>query len=131
MQVPNALVISADPVAAALLGTAVELAGFRVEFLADGEAVRGTLRRVRPVLVLADCDHDDTRSDSFIGPALMIGARLAIFCSASHVARERTRAITDRHGLAFFVLPDEVEPLQEWVVSVAEAVPGHAVRRGA
>lgn len=131
MQYPKALVISHDPVVAALLGASVELAQMEVRFPQRGETIRNALRRVRPALILADCDREDASADSFVGPALMTGARVAVFCSARHVTRERTRAIADRHGLAFFTLPDDAEALQGWVAAVAATPRAQDVRWGA
>lgn len=131
MRYPNALVISADPVTAALVGALVELAEFQVRFPPHAEAARTALRRLRPVLVLADCAREAAGSEAFLGPALMIGARCALFCSDGGTTHDRTRAIAEQHGLAFFVLPDEAERLQQWIASVATAAPGHEVLRGA
>lgn len=131
MRYPTALIISHDPVVAALVGAAVELAGLAPSFPAPGESPRNALRRMRPSLVLADCDREDTASESFVGPTLMTGARMAVFCSAAHTACERTKAIADRHGLAFFTLPDDTEALHAWVAAVAVSTRDANVRWGA
>jgi DNA-binding NtrC family response regulator len=131
VQRPLVLVVSSNPVLAALIGGLVELADVNVAFPQGGEAAGSALRRIRPAIVVADCDHPDTASEAFIGPALMTGARIALFCSARHAARERTQATADRHGLAFFVLPDESDALQSWVASAAAQRRGEGIRRGA
>ena len=69
------LIFSEDPLAAALLGAAVETAGFRPAFPAHGDAPRDALLRVRPGLVLVECDHAGACAPSFVGPALMTGPR--------------------------------------------------------
>ena len=75
------LVFSSDPLAAALLGAAIELAGFAPFFPHPDESARDALLRVRPRLAVIDCDHEEACSDSFIGPALMTGSRVLLFKS--------------------------------------------------
>lgn len=50
-------------------------------FARPGEPPRGALLRIRPALVLADCDHPESCSEEFIGPAIMTGARVLLFRS--------------------------------------------------
>jgi hypothetical protein len=105
----DVLLFSADPLASALLGAAVELAGHAPCFPQAGETARAALRRLRPRAVLIDCDHEEACSDAFIGPALMTGARVQLFRSrrtqrtASDVAR--------RLGVSIVDLPIEPEAL--------------------
>ena len=102
------LILSVDPLAAALLGAAVELAGHAPAFSQDGESSRAALLRVRPRVALLDCDHEESCSEAFVGPALMTGARVVLFRS------RRTRPSSDfahRMGLAVIILPDGVEQL--------------------
>lgn len=131
MQFPVALIVSSNPVLAALLAALVEPAEVEIAFPQPGEDARTAVLRARPALVLADCDHPDTGSDFFVGPVLMTGASLAMFCPPSHFARERRQAVADRHGLAFFLLPDDVEGLQAWVARTADARRRDAMRYGA
>jgi hypothetical protein len=83
------LIISTDALAAALLGAAVELAGHAPHFLQAGENSRAGLLRMRPRLVVIDCDHEEACSDEFVGPALMTGARVLLFRS------RRTKRVMD------------------------------------
>ena len=75
------LIFSSDPLAAALLGAVVELAEHTPNFARHDEPARSALLRVRPRLVLIDCDHDESCCDEFIGPALMTGAQILLFRS--------------------------------------------------
>ncbi len=75
------LVFSSDPLAAALLGASIELAGHAPSFAQTDESARDALLRVRPRLVLIDCDHVEACSETFIGPALMTGSRVLLFRS--------------------------------------------------
>ena len=97
------LIFSSDTLAAALIGAAVELAELTPQFPQEGESVRAALMRVRPKLVLIDCDHKESCSDEFIGPALMTGARILLFRSP-HPQRD-VGAFSSRLGLHVIDMP--------------------------
>lgn len=101
----DVLILSADPLSAALLGAAVELAGHAPSFPQSSEGARAGLIRLRPRVVLVDCDHDEACSEEFIGPALMTGARVQLFRSSRtrRDASELARAL----GLTVAWLPME------------------------
>jgi hypothetical protein len=101
----DVLILSTDPLAAALLGAAVELAGHLPHFALPGEGPRAALLRLRPRVVLVDCDDGEACSDEVIGPALMTGARVQLF-SAHRSARDAS-ALADRLGLTLLRLPME------------------------
>lgn len=75
------LILSPDALAAALLGAAVELAGHVPHFTRQAEPARSALLRVRPALVLIDCDHAESCSDEFVGPTIMTGGNVLLFRS--------------------------------------------------
>ena len=99
------LIISSDPLAAALLGAAVELAGHMPHFTRVDERVRAALLRVRPRLVLIDCDHEEACTDAFAGPAIMTGAHVLLFRSNRSTA-DRS-AFSERLGLRIVDMPKE------------------------
>ena len=101
----DVLILSADPLAAALLGAAVELAGHVAHFPQPGEGGRAALIRLRPRVVLVDCDHGEGCSEEFIGPALMTGARVQLF-SAGRTERDAS-ALARGLGLTIVQLPME------------------------
>lgn len=103
------LVLSSDPLAAALLGAAIELAGHVPRFPSSDEVARSALLRIRPRLVVIDCDHEDGCSDAFIGPALMTGSRVLLF--RSRRTRRDVTELTERLGLQVLDMPVEHEPL--------------------
>jgi DNA-binding NtrC family response regulator len=105
----DVLVFSADPLAAALLGAAVELAGHRPHFPQPREDARSALRRVRPQLALIDCDHEEACAESFIGPALMTGAKVLLFRSR-RTARDMGE-LTRRLALVVVEMPVDHEEL--------------------
>jgi hypothetical protein len=77
--IDTALILSPDPLGAALLAAAAELAGLRPAFALGDEPPRVALRRVRPIAVLIDADADCVSDNAFLGPAKMTGARLFVF----------------------------------------------------
>jgi hypothetical protein len=105
----DVLILSVDPLAAALLGAAVELAGHAPHFPTPDEGARAALRRLRPRAVLIDCGHAEACSDAFIGPALMTGARVQLFAS-QHTPGD-ARDVARRLGLTIAELPMEHDAL--------------------
>jgi hypothetical protein len=101
----DVLILSSDPLAAALLGAAVELAGHVPSFPQSGEGDRAALLRHRPRVVLLDCDHGEACAEELIGPALMTGARVQLF-STRRSKRDAT-ALANRLGLTLVRLPME------------------------
>jgi hypothetical protein len=105
------LILSTDPFAAALLGGGVELAGFIPVFPQKDESARDALRRTRPSVALIDCDYDDACTESFFGPALMTGARLAVFSSTR--SKRAMEPVAAAFGVRLFELPIEFEALKQ------------------
>ena len=103
------LVLSSDPLAAALLGAAIELAGFAPYFPRSNESARAALLRARPRLVVVDCDHEEGCSDAFIGPALMTGSRVLLFRSRRTI--HDTSELSTRLGLSVAEMPMDHGPL--------------------
>lgn len=105
------LIFSTDAFAGALLGAAVELVGATPVYPLDGEGPRDALLRVRPAVALVDCDHEVACTESFFGPALMIGARVAVFSSSR--SRRVLDPIAQEFGVRTFGLPVDFEALSE------------------
>lgn len=74
----DVLIVSTDPVVAALLGASVELAGFSPVFSEGDEALEASLRRRAPAVVLAD-PRDDQWSEDAARAARAAGARIVLF----------------------------------------------------
>jgi hypothetical protein len=104
------LIFSLDSLAAALMGAAVELAGHEPHFPEPEESARLALMRVRPQVVLVDCDHEESCSENFVGPALMIGAKVVLFRSR-RTARDM-RQFAERMKLAMLEMPAGLEELR-------------------
>ena len=109
MNARDVLILSTDPLAGALLGAGVELAGYIPHFPLEDEPPRDALRRVRPAVALIDCDHEGACTESFFGPALMTGARIAVFSSTR--SRRALEPIAAEFGVRLFGLPLEFEEL--------------------
>jgi hypothetical protein len=112
------LIFSEDPLAAALIGAAVELVGFQPAFPSDGESPRGALLRERPRLVLIDCDHGGC-GPHFFGPALMVGARVMLL--ASPRSRRDATALATQLGLRAIMLPAHLEAIADVLRDELEA----------
>jgi hypothetical protein len=113
------LIFSEDPLAAALLGAAVETAGFRPAFSTDGDSPRDALLRARPSVVLVDCEHAGACAPSFIGPALMTGARVVL--TGSPRSRRDPRELARSFGLRAITLPADVEAIAQVLRAELEA----------
>ena len=100
------MIFSEDPLAAALIGAAVELVGFKPTFPSDGEPPRDALLRERPGLVLVDCDHEAAWGPNFFGPVLMTGARLMLV--GSRRTRRDATDVAARFGLRAMTLPADL-----------------------
>ncbi|MFN2563646.1 MAG: hypothetical protein ABR499_01375 [Gemmatimonadaceae bacterium] len=113
------LIFSEDPLAAALIGAGVELVGFGPAFPTNGESPRDALLRLRPGLVLADCDHEAACAPSFVGPALMTGARVVLV--GSRRSRREASGLADRFGIRAVMLPSDLELIAELLRTELEA----------
>jgi hypothetical protein len=113
------LILSEDPLTAALIGGAVELVGFEPAFPTDGEPPRHALRRTRPRLVVVDCDHHAACAPSFFGPVLMTGARVVVL--ASRHSRPDAVPLAEGFGLRPLMLPADVDSIAERLRGELEA----------
>lgn len=103
------LIFATDPLAGALLGAGFELAGATPVFPREQESPRDALLRLRPRLVMIDCDHVEACTEAVFGPAMMVGARISVFSSTrSHRALE---PIAREFNVASFELPVDFDEL--------------------
>lgn len=101
-----ALVLSADTLTAALLGALLEIHGYRAGFPDSEEHPREALRRLRPAIVLVDCEYEIACTEAFFGPATMTGARVVMF-SASQ-SRDDVSVFAAQFGFDWFILPADL-----------------------
>lgn len=100
------LIISADAVAAALLGALIETLGYSVRFARPPETTDQTIRRVRPTVCLLDCDDPANCSDEFLGRATMRGIPVVVF--GKHDALEHVRALVLAHAIDVLTVPSDI-----------------------
>jgi hypothetical protein len=115
----STLILSHDPLAAALLGGAVDLAEGRPQFANAGETPRDAVRRVRPQLLVVDCDDERSCTEAVLGPAIMIGARVILFRSAR--TRRDVTGLAASLGVILLDLPRDLDRLTELVRDNAHA----------
>jgi hypothetical protein len=114
------LVFSADPLGAALLGAAVELAGFAPCFPLEGESPRDAVMRLRPGCALVDCDHTEACTEAFFGPAMMAGVRVAVFSSTRSV--RTLQPIAAEFDVRLFSLPLDYAELAALLADITQHV---------
>lgn len=103
------LVLASDPLAGALVGAAVELAGYAVVFPAEGQGPGDALRALRPTHLLIECIAPAARDETLLGNALMLGTRIALFGTASALAPFADLAT--RHTMGMLQFPRDAERL--------------------
>lgn len=103
------LVLSNDDLAGALLAALAETAGLSPAFARVAETPRDALRRLRPELVLVDCEHESACTEQFLGPVRMTGATALVFGRGAD--GERLRSLADQHRVRVFALPIDAEEL--------------------
>ena len=97
------LIVSTDPVVAALLGTLIELDGHLPLFPTADEPPVKALERLRPHAAIVDCDREDACGGEFLARGRSQSTGLVLF-SAARLQGE-VREIAARHGLPSFALP--------------------------
>ena len=100
------LILSADAVAAALLGALIETLGYSVRFARPPETTDQTIRRVRPAVCLLDCDDPESCSDEFLGRATMRGISVVVF--GKRDALDHVRALAQAHDIDVLVVPSDI-----------------------
>lgn len=109
--VGSILVLSEQPMIAALVGGLLELEGCKPVFAGRQEGPAAALQRLRPLgAVLVDCEISAAESDLFFAVANRHGIRVVVFGS-SHEAH-RIGRIASARGISWFTLPPEPERLR-------------------
>jgi DNA-binding NtrC family response regulator len=97
------LILSTDAVTSALLSILAELEGYTPVFAAGDESPADSLSRLRPRLLLVDCDHDAACNDEIFQLAREIGTKVVIFSPGR--MREEVREFAEERALPWFALP--------------------------
>lgn len=104
------LILSHDPVAAALLGGLVETLGFEVQFARPPESADDSIRRLKPRICLVDCTEPESYPPELFGRATMRGVCVIIFGTTA--ALERVREVARENNLEMLLMPPDVEALE-------------------
>ena len=105
------LILSADAVAAALLGALIETLGYSVRFARPPESVDQTIRRVRPSVCLLDCEDPENCSDEFLGRAAMRGISIVVFGKSEALAHLRALALA--HDMDMLIVPPDTATIDD------------------
>jgi hypothetical protein len=116
---PSALILSPDPLAGALIGAAVELAGVAPVFPREAESPKLALRRLRPMCLLLDCDDSAVLDEGLLGPAMMTGVYLCLFGSEPRI-RDHQQLVA-RYRFGVLVLPQDIGRLAEILTRAIES----------
>ena len=111
------LIVARDANIASLMESLVECAGYRPAHPAADERPLDALARLRPPVLLLDCDHTLATGDSLVVAARGIGSRVVLF-SAAHRAWELDR-FAQRRGLRAIALPAGPETIGQ---AIADAM---------
>jgi DNA-binding NtrC family response regulator len=113
MEQQSALIVSRDPVAAALLGALAELQRLEPIFYRDAEGASAVslLEEARPVVAVVDVAHDSGASPRFFSRAAGLRTRVVLF--GDHGTDDLTRRCAAEYGLDAVVLPADVRALTD------------------
>lgn len=95
----SVLILAREELISALLGLLVETTGHSVSFAAPKESSRDAMRRIRPNVVIVDCDHRDCTGD-LVKAANEVGAQLILF-SASREPEYVRKMAAPSHSQSF------------------------------
>src|SRR5687768_5947978 len=95
----SVLVLAREELISALIGLLVETTGHKVSFAAPGEQSPAAVRRIRPAVIIVDCDHRDC-AEELAQAATEVGARLILF-SASREADYVRQVAAPTHSPSF------------------------------
>ena len=105
------LIVAADPILAALVGTMVEFARYTAAFPGPDELPAQALERVKPLAaVVLDISEDAGASDLFVSRADRLSVPVLLF-GRPEVLEQRRQWLAHRQ-LTAFALPDEIAQLE-------------------
>ena len=106
------LILAREELISALLGLLVETTGHSVFFAEPEEGAEDAMRRIRPQVVIVDCDHRECTED-LVHAANEVGARLILFSASREPEYVRRAAAPAR--LQFFTFPIEAPQLDSLI----------------
>ena len=113
------LVIAKEPLIQTLMCSLVDLSGHRAAQPRSAETIAEALARVRPQLLLLDCEHDDACEDDAYRAAASVGAAVLLFTpSRSHA---EVADLAAERGLRSMALPIRLHEFSETLQSSLSA----------
>lgn len=114
---PQVLIVARDANIESLMEALVEVAGYRPAHPAADERPLAALARMRPQVLLLDCDHTLATSDGLQAATREAGSQIVLF-SASHPRWELDR-FAQRRGLRSVALPADPAAIGQ---AIADAI---------
>jgi DNA-binding NtrC family response regulator len=105
------LILSADPVASALLGALIETLGYLVRFHRPSRTADEAMRRERPSIAMLDCEDPTLMNDELLGRARMRGISVIVFGSRDALAR--VRELAAQHDLHELLMPGDLDAVDD------------------
>jgi len=109
------LILSQDPLAAALLGGLVEILGYSAQFARPAESADDSIRRLKPRICLVDSTDPSCCRSEFLGHAAMRGVSILIYGKAE--ALDRVRELARAHNIDTLLMPPELDALEAAMLS--------------
>lgn len=113
------LVIAKEPLIQTLMCSLVDLSGHRAAQPHGDESVVASILRVRPQLLLLDCEHDGACEDAAYGAATSVGAEVLLFTPAR--SRAEVADFAAERGLRSLALPIRLHEFAETLQSSLHA----------
>jgi CheY-like chemotaxis protein len=105
------LVIAKEPLIQTLMCSLVDLSGHRATWKWSDESVADALARVRPQLLLLDCEHDEACEDGAYLAAASVGASVLLFTPSR--SRAEVADLAAERGLHSIALPIRLHEFSE------------------
>jgi AmiR/NasT family two-component response regulator len=105
------LVIAREPLIQTLMCSLVDLSGHRAAQPWSDESVAESVTRVRPHLVLLDCEHDEACEDAAYLAAASVGAPVLLFTPSR--SRAEVADLAAERGLQSMALPIRLHEFSE------------------
>lgn len=113
------LVIAKEPLIQTLMCSLVDLSGHHAVQPRSDESVAASIARVRPRLILLDCEHDDACEDDAYRAATSVGATVLLFTPSR--SRDEVADLAAERGLQSMALPIRLHEFSETLQSSLSA----------
>jgi AmiR/NasT family two-component response regulator len=113
------LVIAKEPLIQTLMCSLVDLSGHQAVQPRGDESVVAAILRVRPQLLLLDCEHDDACEDAAYLAASSVGSEILVFTPSR--SRAEVADFAAERGLRSLALPIRLHEFSETLQSSLHA----------